>query len=76
MSVPEAVPREHDRTGVVGVCVLKVFIEFGKSVYEGGGVTGPTCDGAIVWGAMESAGGAIQGIIWPMGIELGTRSGW
>lgn len=75
VSVPEVVPKEQERTGVVGLCVLKVLIEPENSEYDGGGVTGATCDGAIVCGAIESAGGAIQGITLPMDIELGTLSG-
>lgn len=53
---------------------MKALREVGKSVYDGGGVTGATCDGAIVCGAIESAMG-IQGIMLPMDIEVGTRSG-
>lgn len=32
VSAPETVPREHERMGVSGECVLKVLIELEKSV--------------------------------------------
>lgn len=60
VSVPDGVPNEHDRTGVVGVC-LKADREVGKSEYDGGGVAGApcgnACSGEMVWGGMASVAG-------------------
>ena len=74
VSDPEPLPSEQDRTGVAGVCALKVPSDAGNSEYDGGGVTGATWEGAIVCGAIDSAGGAIQGIIFPIDMEVGIRS--